>query len=203
MLVYTIQHIEVFKTLKKQGFYKTNEKFICEESFLFAYNWLNTQAKKRIPSWGTNRPIWVWEKRPDLRGSRFIYDSQSPKKQKFVLLTLEVPDSHILFSEFELWHSVLNHVPVPYSGRDSQRLDKILKPYENLSLEKYPKKAKKIVLDTWPRILKTSDNDFSKFTNYVVDKKRLKFQGIISHIDKTMVVKVQEFWMINTYLKKK
>lgn len=80
-----------------------------------AYEWLGCQMKKRgiLPPAHVEFPVWAWyqwggeaRRRPDLRvQSLKNWAAESP----YVMLTLDVPDSAVLLSDYDAWHWPLNY----------------------------------------------------------------------------------------------
>jgi hypothetical protein len=193
MRFYTVQHKAAWQELQRKGQYHTNDKFICEKSFLGAYKWLNDQAKQRIKGWSVERPVWLWVKKPDLRTYRFIKDPESPKYQEFVLIELEIPAKDVLISEFGLWHNILNNRYIPYTAAEDDAFDKKLK---KISKEK----ARKLIRLSWDRCLVDADLKLSnKFEKAYIQP--ISFQAIIQNIRLDQVVSYQKFTMVNTYKK--
>lgn len=191
MRFYTVQHKDVWEHLQKIGEYRTNEKFICEESFLPAYNWLNSQAKKRIKEWNTERPVWLWVKKPDLRTYRFIKNPDEPKVQDYVLIELEIPANEVLISEFGLWHHVLNNSYIAYTKKEDEEFDEQL---EKTSSQEIQKKIEQ----SWEKcIVDESLKCSNKFEEYCLGE--TSFQAIVSCLKIDQVVSHKKFKMINTY----
>jgi hypothetical protein len=195
MKLYTIQHIEVYKALKKQGFYATNTNYICEENFQEAYDWLAKMARKHKKFDCNGRPIWCWTKRPDMRTYKFISDPSRPKKEKYVLLTLEVPANRVLLSEFGLWHCVLNKSPVVLNSQEDKQWDKLLKPYGGYIGNKTPQKIIKLMEKSWEKIIFKDSTSFKNFDKKWIGKVQL--QATIDKIDIDQVLKVEYFNLIN------
>lgn len=199
MKVYTLQHIDVLKTLNKTGVYYTNEAYICEETFKEAYNWLNSMGYKYRPkTWHGTRPVWLWLKRPDMRLYRYISTPNAPKREVQVLLTFDIPESELLISEFGLWHSVLNSFPVAVNEKDSRKWDKILKPYGGYFSEKVPKTVKAAVLKSWEKILKIKEDSFKNFSKKWIGEE-LQFQAITPCLKAEYLVKVEKFTIVNKH----
>ncbi|BDH62050.1 hypothetical protein MTP04_21800 [Lysinibacillus sp. PLM2] len=125
MRVYTVQHLEAYKKLREQGFLEGREAFV-DKDFLKAYHWMKQQMIKRIPNYkGENYPIWLW-KRSVNRNERVLL----PKGTRGVILTLEIPDDQILWSDFQSWHFVLNNSPITDSEDEWERYLKDEENYE-------------------------------------------------------------------------
>lgn len=193
MRIWTIQHKQVLTTLKKEGVYRTDERFICEPTFLNAYGWLVGEAKKRIKGWKTKRPLWFWDKRPDLRLYRWILDPDQPKEQDFVLLELEVDPRSCLRSDFDSWHMVLNDTYLDLKD-NYKKYDNFYKrlpeQYRNKESKVWPKKFKEELHKSWQQVLRKGP------------RKGEKHQLIKDHIVLSELVKVTEFKMMNRSKKK-
>jgi hypothetical protein len=69
-----------------------------------AYEWMRQRMAERVPDFSGDYPMWGWIKRP----------STKPKPRKYrgtsdnIRLTVQVPRSRIVFSDYDAWHAVLN-----------------------------------------------------------------------------------------------
>lgn len=112
MRLWTIQHRAACEEMFRTGVLRADSEYILEESFRESYEWMVGQMKKRIgnPPVGVELPVWAWyqwegeRKRPDMRS----HGRSSDKGVPIVLLTIEVPEKHVLLSDFDYWHVVLN-----------------------------------------------------------------------------------------------
>lgn len=114
MKLWTVQPYCVYEVIQKEGVYKcdsSKSEFIQEwGGFKEAYDWICKQMKKRIGNSpkGVEYPVWAWylyegkNKRPDMRHRDVRVNEKS------VLLEVEIPDSEVLLTDEEFWHSVLN-----------------------------------------------------------------------------------------------
>lgn len=80
-----------------------------------AYSWLYRQMNTRLPTSG-NGALWFWAK---IRRGDLI--NQCGWSNGGVLLTCRVPREHVLLSQYDDWHQVLNKspaaAPLPPSAR--------------------------------------------------------------------------------------
>jgi hypothetical protein len=84
--------------------------------WLPAYDWMRGQMRRRLPSFSGDYPVWAWpDTTPEEVRSRGGWGNGG---EEMVLLTLEVPASRVLLSDFLAWHSVLNHTAI---GIDDDR----------------------------------------------------------------------------------
>ena len=69
---------------------------------------------KRIgpPPEGVVYPVWAWykqngkRKKPDLRSERWGY---GPGDEDYTCIEFEIPEDHVLLSDFDSWHTILNN----------------------------------------------------------------------------------------------
>ncbi|MGE8203880.1 DUF3841 domain-containing protein [Heyndrickxia sp. NPDC080065] len=108
MIVYTVQHIEAYKQMRELGYLEGSEKYLWKE-FKEPYNWMKKQMEKRISNYivGKSYPIWVWRRRVN-RNERSLLSPGT----RGVILTLEIQDNQIVWSDFDSWHFVLNNCPI-------------------------------------------------------------------------------------------
>lgn len=120
MLLYTIQEAEYFK--KYQIDNSILDGSVLEfEDFKPKYQWLIKQLNSKNKSFKKNKyPIWAWKDRPDLREYRSHYS----KSKKYVLVTLDVPESEIIFSGLNFWHFVLNGSFLSTNCKEDEAFDK-------------------------------------------------------------------------------
>ncbi len=111
MRLWTMQPVEVYDILLKDGVFRCDPSKIPEPSFVDAYGWLIDQLEKRDkrPD-NVQLPTWAWfrfnkkEKKPDLRHSCY-----GARGEKMVCLEIEISDEKVLLSDFDLWHFPLNN----------------------------------------------------------------------------------------------
>ena len=117
MRLWTIQPVELYKRLQKDKIIHCDSalsEHLGENSFGFdfAFDWLAEQMTKRIgdPPVGVQYPVWAWyaldgkNKKPDLRRTEFRHHTED-----HVCLEIEIPDVHVLLSDEETWHIILNN----------------------------------------------------------------------------------------------
>lgn len=150
MRVWTMQPIEVWEQLERDGTFCCDEKFAENaKDFKDSYAWLIEQMDKRInhPS-ECNLPIWAWyrydwvNKKPDLRHTGFGY-----KGEKSVCIELEVPDNEVLLSDFNAWHYVLNSCWYDDS-KNEEEWEQLHDWFDNLPGEE----REKLRIESWQKI---------------------------------------------------
>lgn len=113
-----------------------------DDSFVAPYQWISQQMHTKIgpPQYrvdSTQYPLWAWScvdgvvgKKPDLRTQMF-----NSVRSDTALLTLCVPRSRVLLSDFQLWHHVLNNVIIYDEETETRLLDNEnwLELYDNVT----------------------------------------------------------------------
>ncbi|ALO67025.1 hypothetical protein AS189_11625 [Arthrobacter alpinus] len=118
LLLHTVQSEAAFDELCSTGRIVPNPA-LAAPTKEDAYSWLYRQMNKRLPTRGDGA-LWFWAKirRPDLI-------SQCGWADGDVLLTCHIPREHVLLSQYDDWHQVLNHCPVaaprPHENDDAYR----------------------------------------------------------------------------------
>lgn len=139
MILWSIQHRQAYEKMIQRGTLRADEAHLLfGGNFKDAYNWMAEQMGKRIgpPPKGVKVPIWAWyqwegkRKRPDMR----THGCASEKKVPIVLLTIDVPENHVLLSDFDYWHVVLNDGDLiePFSIDKIYLQDMKRKSWENI-----------------------------------------------------------------------
>ena len=127
MQLWTIQKIEAWDVLQQRGELQVKRDF-ADRDLLAAYDWMGKQMEGQIftPSTCSELvPIWAWSqfcgarsKRPDLR-SRWLL----PSGTEGCLIEFNAPDDHVLLSDFDLWHYVLNFSYLATCEEDLERFE--------------------------------------------------------------------------------
>lgn len=120
MRLLTIQSLEVFEELQKNGIvYSEEEKSQClyddgklDYTFDRAYKWIVNKLEEKIDKHpkGKGLPWWAWYK---LEGKRDLtLDDVAhlcTPNVEHILLELDVPDNEVVLSDYDNWHYVLNN----------------------------------------------------------------------------------------------
>ena len=104
MIGWTIQTYDAWILAKETGFLVGKEGFV-DTAFLNSYLWLMNQMEKRVPKYCGEFPVWLYQKKPDLRYSGYL-----PKGTRSVLLKANLEPESYLISDFMTWHLVLNNI---------------------------------------------------------------------------------------------
>ena len=118
MRLTTIQPAIILEIIEKNG------EYVCEptKSFIYtdgeednyireAYDWLVKIMRQRIPNSPENvaYPVWAWCNNPELEDD--IYHA-GEKGDKYVALTLEIPDDQVILSDFDEWSCAIVNAPI-------------------------------------------------------------------------------------------
>lgn len=159
MILWTILDEKAWEHLQKNGNLVSSIKYIEEESWIPAYNWIADQMKKRLgpPPIKDCSPVWAWyqwgeRKRPDLRAGHLL------KNQRGVRIEFECHETSALLSDYDLWHFVLNYWYLSKSEADDEAFSAELEKH-GLSLFRtrplpHPEYHEKIVR-SWDKIFAT------------------------------------------------
>ena len=157
MRLWTIQPETLYELLETEKVIQCNplkSELITEFGYSVAYDWMAEQMRLRIgnPPNGVKYPIWAWyalnwkHQRPDLRRAEFRgFDEDQ------VCIELEIPDSDVLLSDEETWHTILNDGHYGNSTNEAD-YDAEYEWFENL-----PQDEKKRVKEkSWEKIFEVS-----------------------------------------------
>lgn len=104
--LYSYQSEHAWDRAEKMGYWSGDPDYIEGETHDWTnpYRWIRDRMAERIPDFSGDYPMWAWLKRP----------STKPKPRRYrgtgenIRLTIMVPRSRILLSDYDSWHSVLN-----------------------------------------------------------------------------------------------
>ena len=189
MKLWTMQPVEVYDILTRDGVFTCDPTKICEPSFIDHYGWIVKKLDEKDPKPdNVDYPIWAWhrfngkEKKPDLRHSCY-----GTRGDKMVCLELEIPDEKVLLTDFDLWHFVLNDWWLDTSmfkyGFTEEEYDLNHKWFKGLSKEEQEKEKEK----SWEMVLNIEpfENDWIARGGYV--------QAVFWELKMELVKKVQYF----------
>ena len=189
MKLWTMQPVEVYDILERDGVYRTDKEKIDMPEFLPTYDWLckHLEQKDTKPE-SVKYPVWAWyrfdgiEKKPDLRHSCY-----GVRGEEMVCVELEIPDDKVLLTDFDLWHFVLNDwwldTAMFKNGYTEEQYDQNRKWFKALSPEEQLREKEK----SWEIIfdIEAFENDWISKGQYV--------QGIFWEIKRENVRKIQRF----------
>lgn len=163
MLLWTILNKEHFDTFAQTGILHNTRSHIHTD-FANAYSWMMTQMEKRglRPPSPTHTPIWCWhtywnaaKRMPDLRQAALLYKGTNGVRVAFEPYPLQV-----LYSDFDLWHNVLNKASIA-PEEHLERQEDILR--KNHAFEDLPDDIRLKIEQTWEKIfdLEWQDDDWT------------------------------------------
>lgn len=194
---WTIQPIEVWQKLKKAGKVSCPTTMMAEwardidgldQSVVKAYQWMfeqmSDEQKNLLPK--GHVPLWVWlqwagetKKKPDLR-----YSGHLAKGSTGVRLTLRIPKTFALWSNFDLWHTCLNG---QYCADSSQEFDLF---YGGVNQKLSEEEREAVIQKSWFEIFDLTKQDEG---HWYGPKSQMPIQGIVPVIRLDQVIKVEPF----------
>ena len=161
MVLWTVQSIAAWHALQLSGHLRGDPRYI-EDDFLSAYIWMAKQMHERLgfrPS-ENSLPVWAWyqwqgakRQKPDLRSGGHL-----PKGERGVRIEIELGDSLVLLSDFELWHYVLNYWYLPSSEEEGEAFELELAKHRLSFFKTKPLPSPvyhKKIEESWTRIFNT------------------------------------------------
>lgn len=187
MILWTIQPIEVYELIQKQGYYICDEKkseLISNFDFDKPYDWLVKEMKKKIgnPPLNVKYPVWAWHTWNKKRHKPDLRVSHATRGTKLVCLEIEIPDEDVVLSDFDNWHCVLNDWYLPQVTSEEE-FDKAFEIFEKLSKEEQEtikKKSWELIFD-----IEYSDKPWQENGSYI--------QATFWKLSITQIKKVQFF----------
>lgn len=160
MILYTFQSREKYEELQKNGFILGSPDGVVMghwgTEFLDAYKYLS--HKMNI---GTN-PLFAWNKKPDMRRMEFIPE----KKAGNILLTIDIPNDKLTFTDFQDWHLVLNKGYLPKNDSELELMD--VYDWEN-------EEHQEAIMKSWDKIF-----DVDKSSDVQVTFEKLELEHILN-----------------------
>ncbi len=157
MKLWTIQSPEAWEVLCRTGVLTCpNDK--VTDGFEDAYKWFIEQMELRLK---TSRPegcsmLWAWQLyngKTDLTVDDVKYYSR-PVGERGYLIGIEVPDEHVLLSDFMSWHSVLNGFYLSNTEAEDEEFDRRLEAagFRNAGISSAPPPFDGEIRESWNRI---------------------------------------------------
>jgi hypothetical protein len=185
MRLWTIQPIEIWELLQKQGVYYGTLDYV-DEDYIKPYNWMKKQLSFKTGINKENYSVWAWYKKPDLRMSGWTI-----KGEKSVCIEFEIDEKDVLLSDEVLWHYVLGYWYLPSSMEDGDKFNKKLDS-KGLSFYKQkplPEPYNKMIEDSWLKIF-----DLNWYVKDISDKRENKcIQAVFWELRLDQIKKVREF----------
>lgn len=120
MILWTIQNLLVLERLRTTGFISAKLPESEDRYSSVADKWMTKRLNLSTP-FCCDYPIWGWFRysestsRPDLRCKWLL-----PRGTRGCLLKIDIPDSEVLLSQFEMWTWVMRGQLLPLNCDDKQ-----------------------------------------------------------------------------------
>ena len=193
MKVYTIQSIDFWKTLMRDGIVYCNQESYWCQNFRLQYDWMAEQMRKRIgepPLPEIKYPVWVWQQFNSKKAPtpKMSPKEINPEENEAVMMELEVPDNEVLLSNLNLWMLPLNSWAIS-SKRENKMLYQELGEYEKthgkcFTMTEYPPAIRQKIIDSWVRVFDL--DTFDPYRSSHIRKNR-SIQGTIWYLRKEWV----------------
>lgn len=155
MILWMILPLESFNVLQRRQYLTCDGRRI-EHCHAPAYTWIAEEMGRRTdgpPPARVRYPLWAWKQwagpgraRPDLRAIRHHYEGP------FVRVEIELPGEHVLLSDYEAWHHVLNGWFLAASEAESDAFEADLKAAGICGGWPYREPFHSRVVESWQRI---------------------------------------------------
>ncbi len=190
MKLWMILPEDTYKVLTSKGILVCDGRKI-EPYFRDAYKWIANEMVQKIgpPKYKTKYPLWSWKQyskkymRPDLRGSCHL-----PRGTLGYRLELDVPDTEVLLSDFDLWHAVLNNWLLPINEKTEEIFSTKEDFYTNRN-EEPPLELQKEVEESWQGIYDFNPKNYTCYRGDDVHS----IQATIWYLDLNYVNKADSF----------
>ena len=194
MKLWTIQPIEWYEKLQKEGILHGTETYI-EPSFLQPYHWLMNKMDEKIGKrpFPECYPIWAWfqyydskRRKPDLRSCAHL-----PKGTKGVRLEIHKEENEVLLSDFNLWCHPLNYWKIDDNEQETEEFDRLLElnKIKFIDKENYTNEIKQIIEKSWDKLL---DMNYSpEYSAHPFEEKSI--QATFWSLSTDEIVKVEKF----------
>lgn len=184
----------VFRTLERDGEVVTDGRRSVRD-LRPAYRWMAEQMEERIgpPPRPGAFPLWAWaqwsgphRRKPDMRCG-----GHAPTGAKCFRLTLDVPQSQVLLSDFDDWHSVLNNSFCAWNCAEFDSFAAKLGAAGIRWCGPHPEPFRSLIVQSWDRIfdIDRSDADPEWGTSPEYQSIQATFWRLTSH----QVQKVEAF----------
>lgn len=206
MLLWTIQNHAAYATLLETGLLRASEEHALfasdEEVFRMAYDWM---ARKMVetgiqPPAGVRYPVWAWyqwegkRKRRDLR-SRGL----GLRGEKYVQLTINVPENQVLLSDFDMFHSVLNKSYLSVDEADDEAFDQEFAAagyswgeWQNVEIQtEAMQQFRRRIEQSWDRIFDLSNPQGDDWTVLPWDRRTI--QATLWEVRQEQVIKAEVY----------
>lgn len=182
MKLWSIRRVSELEGLARDGAFRTSPDK-ADKDLRIAYQWMADQlrAKTGQPPKDIDYPIWVWQfcqgtKRPapDLRSRCLL-----PKGSHGIRVEFEIPESSVLLSDFDGWHSVLNNHHYSLNDNEYNEIEQLIA----LKGSNHPE-IEHLKRQSWQRIFDLS---------LISDVSNTAIQGVVWEIPESSIKKIDHF----------
>ena len=165
-----------------------------DRDFKPAYRWMARQMAQRIGAAPRNAayPLWAWahwlvgKHRPDMR-----FSGHGMPGAACFRLTLEMPKSDVLLSDFDLWHFVLNGSYIAASEVEDEAFDGELATAGAPLAGPYPEPFRRRVEQSWQRVFDLDRTGVDPAWHGSTDERAI--QATLWQVQASQVRKIERF----------
>jgi len=132
-IYYTYQHAGAWEAANACGYLFGDPNFgiFQDEDYAYhrpAYDWLTGQYEQRTKiSLRGNYPVWLSKTKPDVARGGYLEFGEPG-----VMLTVELPDSHVLAVEAGYWTFALNRYFLSFEDREAESEEELKQSWEKM-----------------------------------------------------------------------
>src|SRR6218665_994059 len=161
LILWTIRQEKELRLLEQRGRLRSDGRRVPDYR-REAYAWMGARLAEQVPRpRGCHYPLWAWAQyagssrpRPDLRAR-----GHCPPGTRAVLLELELPRKHVLLSDFQKWHAVLNRRYLADTERQHGTFERALRRAGVPETWPYPEPFASQLIGSWNRVFDLSGKD--------------------------------------------
>ena len=158
MTIWTIQPADIWTSLQLRKCLIARRP---AREWIESYDWMAQQMRPRLPGAAGRCPWWGWYRwegvarpRPDLRsGGHLLCGTRG------VRIELDIARSHVLLSDFDAWHAVLNRWFLSLSEAEDEAFEQELAASGTRTTWPYPQPYHTRIVESWDRIFDLTAGD--------------------------------------------
>ena len=158
MTIWTIQPVATWNSLQLRKCLIARRP---AREWIESYGWMAHQMRRRLPGTAGKWPWWGWcrwegaaRPRPDLRNGGHLL-----RGTRGVRIKLDIAKPHVLLSDFDAWHAVLNRWFLSVSEEEDEAFEQELAASGTRTTRPYPEPYHTRIVESWDRIFDLTAGD--------------------------------------------
>jgi hypothetical protein len=160
-----------------------------EHGWAPAYDWMRRQMVEHVPDFTGDYPIWAWVKRPSTK--------PRPRRNRGLSgdfrLTILVPRSRVVFSDYDSWHAVLNRSLNCATEADWEKHCLDFPLHWSMGDDTYKKAYLASIEQSWKRCLEFERNDAPEVVRWSGSTRCFRVQACIDRVHWHEIIDVRWF----------